>query len=419
MPKFADLTAEYKTLWDAATIRAEKAVEVVNVAQKLSSLKPTYDEVSTSTTVPWYVVGLIHSLEANFAMDEHLHNGDPLTAVTVNVPKGHPKGGSPKFTWAASAIDALTLKGLQNVGKDGWSIERIAYELERYNGFGYRNNHPTVKSPYLWSYTNQYTAGKYVGDHRFDPNRPSDQAGAMAILKQLVVDNVVQATLQADVPRPPPPPPPVLVPTGLFLADTRPFELRAQPSADATRLLFVLTDMPVSKLENADELWWKVEVTAPDTSKHVGFARRDWLTAQTVLSSFVSEDFAQTCLDVARHHGTSAHFLIALADAETGMTNTAIAGGGTAFGPFALTEEEWKANNAPAETGFADGGRFDPLAQAAIAARLVVKLTKEARDNLPVNRLATSEELYLARIFGWRLCRQPTLILSLRGDLHC
>jgi uncharacterized protein (TIGR02594 family) len=222
----------------------------------------------------------------------------------------------------------------------------------------------------------------------------------MAILKQLVADNVVQLTPQANVPAPPPPPPPVPVPTGLFLADTLPFGLRAEPRADATRLLLVLTDMPVTKLEDANELWWKVEVIAPDTTKQVGFARRDWLKAQTVLSGFAPEDFAQTCLDVARRYGTSAHFLIALADAETGITNTAAPGGGTAFGPFALTEEEWKANNASAETGFADDGRFDPLAQAAIAARLIVKLTQEARDNLPDKRLATSEELYLARIFG-------------------
>jgi len=400
MLNFVDLAAEYKELWDTASIRPEKAADVEAAAQKLRSLKSVYDVVSAGTTVPWYFCGLVHSLEASFNMNAHLHNGDPLSAVTVHVPKGHPKNGSPPFTWAASAIDALILKGLQNIGKDGWSIQRISFELERYNGFGYRKNHPTVKSPYLWSYTNHYTKGKYVGDHQFDPNKVSGQVGAMAILKQLVADGVVQLGSQVNLPARPPPPPPVPVPTGLFLADALPFGLREQPKSEAKRLLHVLTDMPVRKLEDADELWWKVEVTAPDASKQVGFARRDWLAAQTVLSSFVVEDFAQTCLDVARRYGTSAHFLLALADAETGMTNIAVHGGGTAFGPFALTEEEWKANNDSAETGFADDGRFNPIAQAAVAARLVVKLTQEARDNLPDKRLATSEELYLARIFG-------------------
>jgi uncharacterized protein (TIGR02594 family) len=400
MPKFSDIAAEYKTLWETAIVRTEKADEVAKAAESLRGLKSKYDEVSVATTVPWFVIGMIHSLEAGFDVNSHLHNGDSLAAVTRRVPKGHPKNGSPPFTWTASAIDALLLKGLQKVGKDAWSVERIAYELERYNGFGYRDHHPSVKSPYLWSFTNHYTKGKYVGDHQFDPNEPSKQVGAMAILKQLVAEKVVSLTMQDAVPPPSPPPPPVPVPTGLFLADTLPFGLRTEPRVDATRTLIVLTDMPVEKLEEVDQLWWKVQVIAPDTTTHVGFARRDWVKPQTVLSSFAPEDFAQSCLDAARHYGTSAHFLLALADAETGLANTAVPGAGDAFGPLALTADEWRANNASAETGFADDGRFSPAGQAAVAARLVVKLTQETRDVLPDKRLATSEELYLARIFG-------------------
>jgi len=400
MLNFEDLAADYRSLWDSAAIKADKADEIAKVARTLRSLKPKYDEVSVATTVPWFVVGMIHSLEASFDIDSHLHNGDSLNAVTRRVPKGHPKNGSPPFTWTASAIDALLLKGLQNIGKNAWSVERIAFELERFNGFGYRKHHPSVKSPYLWSFTNQYSKGKFIRDHVFDPNRVSDQVGAMAILKQLVIDQVVSLTTQDGLPPPPPPPPPVPVPTGLFLADTLPFGLRTQPQTEAGRTLVVLTDMAVEKLEEVDQLWWKVRVIAPDTSVHVGFARRDWLRAQTVLSRFVLEEFAQSCLDVARRYGASAHFLLALADAETGMANTAVSGAGDSFGPFALTSAEWKANNDSVETGFGDDGRFNPVAQSAVAARLVVKLTQEAREFLPDKRLATSEELYLARIFG-------------------
>jgi uncharacterized protein (TIGR02594 family) len=402
MPRFTftGLASEYKRLWDQAKIRPEKAATVAASVKQLRELKPSYDQVNSITTVPWYVVGLIHSLEASFSVNTHLHNGDPLSARTIHVPAGRPKQGNPPFSWVASAVDALTLKGLQNVGKDAWSIERIAYELERYNGFGYRNNHPAVNTPYLWSCTDQYTKGKYIGDHKFDPDAVSKQVGAMALLKQLISENAVEATAQANVPPPKPPPPPVPVPTGLFLADTVTFGLRAEARIDAAHTLSVMTDMPVRKLEEAAAPWWKVEVTAPDSSKHVGFAQRDWLKEQTVLSSFAPEDFAQTCLDVARRYGTSAHFLLASADAETGMANTAAAGAGDAFGPFALTEGEWKANNDPAETGFGDEGRFEPPGQAAVAGRLIVKLADDARNNLPDKRLATSEELYLVRIFG-------------------
>jgi len=155
MIKFADLAAEYKSLWDAAAIRPKNAQSVRAAANQLRDLKATYDQVSAATNhIPWFVIGLIHSLEASFNLNAHLHNGDPLSAHTVQVPSGRPKTGSPPFSWITSAIDALTMHGMQNIGKDGWSIERISFELERYNGFGYRRNHPAVKSPYLWSCTN-------------------------------------------------------------------------------------------------------------------------------------------------------------------------------------------------------------------------------------------------------------------------
>jgi uncharacterized protein (TIGR02594 family) len=394
MPKFTDLAAEYKQLWDTATIRPEKAQQVAEASQQMQALKANYDQVSAVTKVPWYFVGLIHGLESSFSLKKHLHNGDPLTARTTHVPAGRPKSGNPTFSWVESAVDALTMKGLQNV--DSWSIERICFELERYNGFGYRNNHPEVKTPYLWSCTNQYTKGKYVADHQFDPNRVSAQVGAIAVLKKLVADNVAEVKGLAAMPPPPPPPPPVPVPTGMFIADTDPFGLREKPAADAAHLLQVdPEEMPVKKLKEVDADWWQVEVTGRDKSKNIGFAKRSWLKEVTVPSRFQEGELAKDCLDAARFIGTSAHFLIALAAAETGLANTAGAGG--AFGPFALTEEEWKANNDP-KTGAGDDGRFNN--QAGVAALLVVKLTDEARNNLPDKRLATSEELYLARIFG-------------------
>jgi hypothetical protein len=37
------------------------------------------------------------------------------------------------------------------------------------NGFGYRAH--GINSPYLWSYSNQYHAGKFVSDGVYSPNR--------------------------------------------------------------------------------------------------------------------------------------------------------------------------------------------------------------------------------------------------------
>ena len=88
MVKFVDLAAEYKSLWETAVIRPEKAQAVKAVAQKLRSLKPAYDEVAAATNVQWYIVGLIHSLESTFNMEAHLHNGDPLSGAYGTSPKG-------------------------------------------------------------------------------------------------------------------------------------------------------------------------------------------------------------------------------------------------------------------------------------------------------------------------------------------
>jgi lysozyme family protein len=66
-----------------------------------------YQAVAQATGVPWWVIGIIHSMEAGLRFDRHLHNGDPLTAHTVRVPAGRPEVGQPPFAWEASAEDAL------------------------------------------------------------------------------------------------------------------------------------------------------------------------------------------------------------------------------------------------------------------------------------------------------------------------
>jgi uncharacterized protein (TIGR02594 family) len=395
MPAFEELHDHYAKLWDAAKIREERKPEIATQVQNLLGLKADYQKVETACGVPWYVVGLIHYREASFRETRHLHNGDPLTGRTFQEPPGHPVAGTPPFTWVESAIDALTIEGFRKVAN--WTVERIAYQLELYNGWGYHTRN--INSPYLWSFTDQYTTGYFVGDHDFRPGEVNKQAGTMALLKQLVANNDVNITRESGVPARPRPPP-VPVPTGLFLVDGDPFGLRKDPDQNSQRILRVLDDMPIRKLKEIDHIWWQVEVTAPDKSKSVGFAKREWLKDMTVLSNFEDDLFAEACLSEARAQGTNAHFLIALAQAESGLTNNVIAGEGPRFGLFALTETEFTANNNPAVTGFGDADRFNPDAQVPAAAALVVKLTGELQTELPDKRLPTSEEIYLARIFG-------------------
>jgi hypothetical protein len=100
----------------------------------------------------------------------------------------------------------LTIEGFAAVKL--WSIERIAYQLEAYNGWGYRSRDTGVNTPYLWSATNQYQKGKFVRDGVFDPNAVSGQIGAMALLRRLIDIEGVNVPLEDDVPLPNAAPPP-------------------------------------------------------------------------------------------------------------------------------------------------------------------------------------------------------------------
>jgi lysozyme family protein/peptidoglycan hydrolase-like protein with peptidoglycan-binding domain len=175
------LRQNYNLLYQSLLIRPARRAAVDQMVRRLTANKARYQKVAKAIGMPWYVVGIIHSLEAGGNFTKHLHNGDPRTARTTHVPAGRPKTGKPPFTWEASAIDALS--GFR-AWKD-WSVPGTLFKLEGYNGFGYRDHHPTVPSPYLWSFSNHYTRGKYVADGKFSPGAVSQQCGAAVLLKRL------------------------------------------------------------------------------------------------------------------------------------------------------------------------------------------------------------------------------------------
>jgi lysozyme family protein len=180
------LRDEYASLFARMSIRPERRSQINAICSRIAEprLHERYDEVEQDTGVPWFVVALIHNLEASQRLSGHLHNGDPLTGRTFHVPANRPREGGPPFTWRASAADALRMKRLDRW--TDWSVPGIAFVLERFNGFGYRNNHPHVKSPYLWSFSNVYTSGKYISDGVFSNAAVSQQCGGMVLLRALM-----------------------------------------------------------------------------------------------------------------------------------------------------------------------------------------------------------------------------------------
>lgn len=175
-----DLRQHYQTLYENAQIRSEKAQEVSNVADKILASRDRYEQISAVCKVPWPIIAVIHWMEAGGNFGCHLHNGDPLGARTVHVPKNRPLG-TPPFGFEESALDALDYDGFTGLDWEAFSMPDVLYLLERYNGLGYRRYHPGVNTPYLWSYTNQYTKGKYGADGKFNPELVSKQVGAAAL----------------------------------------------------------------------------------------------------------------------------------------------------------------------------------------------------------------------------------------------
>lgn len=182
MPQLdAKLRKEYEGLYKSMKVNPGREAAVKKIADAIKASQTRYEAVATSTKVPWQVIAVIHNMEASLSFTKHLHNGDPLTARTVQVPKGRPLTGQPPFSWEVSAEDALAYDKLTNW--TDWSIAGTLYKLEGFNGFGSRNR--GINTPYLWSFCQHYTKGKFVRDGVWDPNAVSQQCGAALILSQL------------------------------------------------------------------------------------------------------------------------------------------------------------------------------------------------------------------------------------------
>lgn len=177
------LRKEYENLFNSCSIRPERIPAVDTIVVKLLAKKDHYQKVSSSMGIPWSFIAVIHNMESGLDFTKHLHNGDPLTSRTLHIPAGRPRRGNPPFTWEESAIDALSLRRITY--ETDWSLAGTLYQLEGYNGFGYRNKHPYVLTPYLWSFSSHYASGKYIADGTWSDTAISKQCGAAVLLRRM------------------------------------------------------------------------------------------------------------------------------------------------------------------------------------------------------------------------------------------
>jgi lysozyme family protein len=179
------LKPEYERLFSNCRVPDRRRYEVQKLVDHILANRPRYDAAGKPLGTPWWIIGALHAMESDLNFHTHLHNGDPLTQRTVQVPSGRPKEGNPPFAWEHSATDALKMHGF-HVWRD-WSVAGALYKAEQYNGWGVRRFHSSSgPTAYLWSYTNIYRGGKYVKDGVWSATAQSQQPGVAAILRLMV-----------------------------------------------------------------------------------------------------------------------------------------------------------------------------------------------------------------------------------------
>ena len=150
--KIANLIKTAKITKDVSWYRKDSVKKIV-------AAKATYQKIEDATGVPKVMVAIIQAQE-DFSdlgvFKSYLGNGQPFNKKTTIVPKGR----GPFSSWEAGAIDAIKYDKLDQV--KGWSLEKVLFYCEFFNGFGYRSH--GINTPYVWCFTNHYTKGRYVAD---------------------------------------------------------------------------------------------------------------------------------------------------------------------------------------------------------------------------------------------------------------
>jgi lysozyme family protein len=166
-----------------AVAKLTRSSEFNPVAARLIAAKARYQAVEAKTGVPWFFIAVVHERESGQSWAGSLAQGDPWNKVSTHVPAGR----GPFDSWEAAAIDALVNCAPRAALNKDWSVGGLLTMLEQYNGLGYAAR--GVPSPYVWSGTDQYRAGKYVRDGVYDAAAIDSQLGCAGLLFVMIAQD--------------------------------------------------------------------------------------------------------------------------------------------------------------------------------------------------------------------------------------
>lgn len=169
-----------------------RETEARAAAAHLTKGQPRYEAVEALSRVPWTFVAVLHHRESGGNFHGVLHNGERIIG-TGRKTRLVPSGRGPFASWEEAAVDALMHKGFDKV--TDWSLERMCFCAESFNGWGYRNR--GLPSPYLWAGSDIYLRGKYVTDGKFDASVVDRQLGCMVVHRYLTEQNEQRSVPQS------------------------------------------------------------------------------------------------------------------------------------------------------------------------------------------------------------------------------
>lgn len=183
--------------WAQMSVKPGEVRTLDAIVARLTSdfAKSRYQAVEAMTHVPWPVIAVIHEREASQSWMANLAQGDRWDRVSTHVPAGE----GPYPSWMAAAVHALTADDHLSQWKD-WSIGGALAAEEKFNGIGYvLHGRP---SAYIWSKTDRYAHGKYVGDGQWDGDFVDPQPGTAALhARMMVADSSISTTYGWPMPK--------------------------------------------------------------------------------------------------------------------------------------------------------------------------------------------------------------------------